>query len=309
MKALVATILFFPISVLALETDNYLVWGKELKDSSRHINRFFREGIEASLKKIPDHDSKSCDEMTKLIAKDFASFLVHDNPVENWLFSVLNSEEIYPATLNYVEESIYREPYLFYIPWFGLAPNIQVSGFYFGTDKLSHFASTGMNYYRIFRKELKRGSTIAEAEKAAINWGIKDEKSVHGYWASGVFSYADLESNYQGLQFYRRFCESDSSYLSRVNGNWELVRYPEIRNFVSAFWDETFELSYRLPENWKKVAPVLREHYCPMRNSRSVSDRFAYYQKSVSSNGRDYLYSQRESGLVPVPQSFSRECR
>ncbi len=131
--------LILPMTAVALETDNYIVWGQELKDSSSHINHFFSENIELALQNIPLHADKSCVQMTKLIAKDFASHLVHDNPVENWLFKRLTSQEMYPENMNYVHGSIYREPYLFYIPWFGLAPNIQVNGFYFGTDKLSHF--------------------------------------------------------------------------------------------------------------------------------------------------------------------------
>ncbi len=192
MKLLFLGMILFSLKAIALETDNYLAWGIRLQDASPHINRFLREGIQSSLKEIKNHEKHTCEAITQLIAKDFASHLVHDNPVENWLFEVLSREEIFPADIHHVQESIYREPYRFYIPWFGLAPNIQVNNYYFGTDKLSHFASTGMIYYRIYHRELRKGRSIPESEKAAIDWGIRDEKSVHGYWASGVFSYADL---------------------------------------------------------------------------------------------------------------------
>lgn len=308
MRFIALILILIPAVAQALETDNYLSWGIELRDSSGEINRFFREGIRNSLRKIDRHDEKSCAQMTELIGKDFASFLVHDNPVENWLFSVLSSDEMYPMGINYVEESIYRIPFRFYIPLFGLAPNIQVKDFYFGTDKLSHFASTGMIYYKIFRKELAAGSSGADAERKAIDWGIRDEKSVHGYWASGVFSYADLECNYQGLRFYRKFCESDSPYLQKKNHEWVLAVSPDIRDFVSAFWDETFEPSYLLPENWAKVAPILREYYCPRRTEPSVEGRFSYYQKSAGSFSRDYLRKLQENRIIPRPQSFAQLC-
>lgn len=292
-------ILFFPLQVIALETDNYIVWGQTLKDSSLHINHYFAENIAIALQTIPEHSRKSCEQMTKLIAKNFTSHLVHDNPVENWLFRKLSSEEMYPTNMNYVHGSIYREPYLFYIPWFGLAPNIQVNDFYFGTDKLSHFASTGMIYYKIFIKELKKKKSHEDAARAAIHWGIRDEKTLHGFWASGVFSYADLEANYQGLLFYRNFCEGEQPYLKKNHqGDWELSRKPKIQDFVSGYWDETFELSYRLPANWEKVRREIGR-YCQDAGSLEVRARINYYLQSPQSFSRKYLRELILNGVLP----------
>lgn len=294
--------LLLPLSSLALETDNYIVWGQELKDSSSHIDHYFHESIEIALQKIPSHQERTCEEMTKLIARDFKSRFVHDNPVENWLFKRLTSEEIFPESMSYVHGSIYREPYLFYIPWFGLAPNIQVNGHYFGTDKLSHLASTGMTYYRIFHKELKKGKSPDAATRAAIHWGIRDEKSVHGFWASGVFSYADLESNYQGLLFYRNFCEGKKPYLEKTpEGEWSLARTPRIKDYVSGYWDETFELSYRLPENWDKVKREIKR-YCQDALSSEVQERKRWYKNSPESFSRKYLRSLMAEGKLPSPE-------
>ncbi len=312
MKLIPLFILAVSFKAFALETDNYIVWKKELKDSSYHINRFFAEGIEEALLKIPDHSEKSCDQMTRIIANDFASFLVHDNPVENWLFEVLTDEEIFPDNLKYVDKSIYREPYRFYIPWFGLAPNIQANGYYFGTDKLSHFASTGMTYYKIFQKALKLKKSREEAMKMAIDYGVLDEKSIHGYLASGVFSYADLESNYQGLQFYLRFCEGHNSYLKKTSqGEWKLRTRPDIKDYVSGYWDESFYTSYRLSGDWTKVTTALKD-YCPLMNSFPVKKRMQSYQsRSLMSFSILYLNEKRLSGKIPDPtksQSLTDLC-
>lgn len=300
-------ILGLTFSANALETDNYLAWDKTLNDSSSHINRFLSESIEAALKKIPDHQIKTCEEMTGLIGKEFESHLVHDNPVENWLFSVLSDEEMYPTDLYYFEESIYREPYRFYIPWFGLAPTIQVNGFYFGTDKLSHFASTGLIYYRIYRGEIAKRKSPLSALKKAIDWGVRDEKTVHGFWASGVFSYSDLEANYQGLRFYNRFCSKTNAYLQRTeHGEWRLINRPDVAEYVSGFWDESFLLSYRKPENWSKVSAVLKSRYCPEFPSSRVQHRFTSYLKnSQRSASQNYLSSLK---ALPVAQSFEALC-
>ncbi len=296
----------------ALETDNYLVWKQELDDSSKYINRYFSENIQEALSEISDHREKDCYAITKKIAKRFSSRLVHDNPVENYLFSILSEDEIFPRDLNYVDRSIYREPYRFYIPWFGLAPSIQVNGYYFGTDKLSHFASTGMQYYQVYYRELQKNHTPEEALKKSIQWGILDERGIHGYLASGILSYADLESNYQGLKFYKNFCHGDRPYLARSSeGRWELRRKPSIRDYVSGYWDETFEISYRLSGNWKKVAPAIK-NYCQLSNSERVSNRLSYYRRtSIPSPSVRYLNSLKKSGKLPDPsltQSFEQLC-
>ncbi len=295
---------FTTFSAFALETDNYFSWQSDLKDSSHIINDYFSEKIQTSLNEIQDHDSKSCSQMTEEIGKTFASKLVHDNPVENWLFSRLSSEEILPANVDYVQESIYREPFRFYIPWFGLAPNIQVNGFYLGTDKLSHFASTGMDYFKIY--------TRTGSLRKALQWGILDEKTVHGYLSSGVLSYADLESNYQGLRFYLKFCQGDSYLKKDDSGKWFLAKSPDIKEFVNGHWDETFELSHLLPENWKKVSAILKEQYCHLSSSDKVSARMKYYREtSRISPSMKYLNVLKASGKLPDPyrtQSFKDLC-
>lgn len=296
-------LLLTSLGAQALETDNYLVWNRELKDSAHHIDRYFSETISAALKRIPDHEKMSCEQVTMEVSREFISRLVHDNPVENWLFSELDEDEMFPRNLNYVEESIYREPYRFYIPWFGLAPNIQVNGFYFGTDKLSHFASTGRTYFKIYRKHLAGGSTSEDAEKKAIDWGIQDEKTLHGFWASGVFSYADLEANYQGLKFYKDLCEKN--HLQKIGNAWVLSKETRISDYVGPGWDETFEASYRQPGNWQKVAPALKNIYCPVSGDPAVIRRMRYYRQNFKpSLSRSYL----DSLSLPEPQSFSALC-
>ena len=296
-------------SAMALETDNYLAWKIDLKDSVSHVNEYFKKEISESLRSISGQ--KSCEKIVMTLGKNFSSHLVHDNPVENWLLLTLNSEEIFPDHLDYVGESIYQDPFRSYIPWFGLAPNIQLNGFYLGTDKLSHFASTGMIYYRIFLKEKQRGRTDEEAERRAIDWGIRDEKSVHGFWSSGVFSYSDLEANYQGLKFYRQFCEGRQSFLEKnEQGVWIMRSFPDLRKYVSAHWDETFELSYLLPENWTRVKPVL-QNYCSLRTSARVQARRKMYQlnRTVSFSWK-YL-DELKGTQLPDPnkeQSFSELC-
>ncbi len=282
---------------LALETDNYIVWGKELNDSSQAINQYLKDEIQLALKESKPQES--CLGVTKKIAKRFKSYLVHHNPVENWVIEHLGAEFLYPVNMNYVSQSIYQDPFRSYIPKFGLSPNIQVNGYYFGTDKLSHFASTGMTYYLHYLRERKNHVEDIAVVKA-MELGVLDERTLHGHWASGVFSYADLEANYQGFLFYKNLC----SRLTK-NSEWILRDAPQIQSYVSGLWDESYYLSYRLPENWEKVAPVLKAHYCPRKAEPKVLARFNYYSEThPHSHSWRYLEAKRPH----EPQSFQNLC-
>lgn len=310
MKYLLLTTLFLSATCQALETDNYLVWDKELQDASATIDSFINQKISLVLKKNP----KSCQEAVEEIGKELESKLVHDNPVEIYLMQALSEDEqeIFPQSIKHTEISIYRNPYRILIPDFGLSPNIQVNGYYFGTDKLSHFFSTGRIYFEQYTKALKKGFSREAAEKFAIDWGIDDENKLHGFWASGVFSYADLESNYQGFLFYRSLCEASRIRKPR-NRSWMLVNPLSIKDYVDGNWDETYLESYRLPENMEKVQPFLIS-YCPMRSNTLVSQRMDYYQStSTASSSMAYLSSLQKNAAKNVPQvnqqSLSRLCQ
>ena len=309
--SLLAMVIFvlFPMSASALETDNYLSWQVELQDSSPIINDFMLEKINATL---PLQQGKSCLQVTDAIAKNFASFLVHDDPISQYLLTRLNSDEMYPATIHHVPSSIYRDPFRFYIPQFGLAPNIQVGGFYFGMDKLSHFAATGKHYFDTYMRTLRQGKSQHEAFTAAVAYGLKEENTVYGYWASGVFSYADLEADYQGLRFYQALCQNDLE--QSPDGSWRLKSNPDIRDYVNAHWDETFNPNYLLVGNWNKVKKFIQQDYCSLRNSVRIQERFAAYQRSPISQSVEYLKTLRETTnrWVPNPlldQSVEKLCR
>jgi RHS repeat-associated protein len=64
-----------------------------------------------------------------------------------------------------------------------------------GTDKLGHFFAQGYEYFEI-------ANIQGKGKVAAIEYGEKTEKEKFGLQTTGVFSYADLEANLSGLQFY-----------------------------------------------------------------------------------------------------------
>lgn len=300
---------FLVLNVFSLETDNYLSWELNLKDSSDKINWYFEQEIRKALK-ISNSKSKSqsCSEVTSEISSRFKAFLVHNNPVENWLIQNLDNSEVYPSTFEYVEQSIYRNPWRFYIPKFGLAPNIQVNGIYFGMDKLTHLTSTGRIYFSIYKHQMDKGHSETDSEISAITYGLLDELSIHGLGASGVYSYADLEANYQGLRFYKRFCsQAKDNYLMKgPDQKWSLKKPPQIEDYVNPGWDETYNSSFYLKGNWKKIEPVISSYYCSRSKEQSVSKRFKSYEGRWEKNlSQHFIESLKalNSPLTPKDKS------
>ena len=297
-----------------LETDNYYAWGVELTDSASEINHFMNGKIAELVQKS---QGKNCQQVTDSIGKLFFSRFVHDDPISQHLLNTLNDQEMHPATVDYVAKSIYRDPFRFYIPWFGLAPTIQVKQVHFGMDKLSHFAATGKLYLDIYLRQLRQGASAEAATNAAIDYGVQEERSVYGYWASGVFSFGDLEADFQGMRYYLRFChDSQNPYLQQSpDGSWKMRILPDISDYISGLWDETYNLSYRIPKNWQKVARVLKEEYCSLAHDPGVVARHQHYQRSVeTSYSAQYLQRLQieQPQRVPTPattQSFHKLCQ
>ena len=67
-----------------------------------------------------------------------------------------------------------------------------------GTDKLGHFFAQGYEY---FEKAVLEGKGV----DAAVAYGKSTEEGKYGLGTTGVYSYADLEANKAGYNFYKQF--------------------------------------------------------------------------------------------------------
>ena len=92
------------------------------------------------------------------------------------------------------------------------------------------------------------------------------------------------------------------------------MKNPDIRDYVSPAWDETFNLSYPERTTWKRTSKVLRGEYCALKESPIVRARFAYYEKMKKrSFSMDYIaeLQQNDDKEAPVPEkdrSFTLLC-
>jgi hypothetical protein len=204
-------------SAHALETDNYLSWGITLPDSAEEVNELIRTQIEEVVESTSPKQETSCEEITFRIANRFKT-TPRRKLFEN--YSERNMAQVmFPSSPYYLKQSIYRNTSRFYLSQSGLSPNLQTNGIYFGVDKLSHFGSTGRRYLKHYLKKLKKGYSPEEAERSAIRLGLSNEARILGLWPSGVFSYGDIEANYQGFRFYKKLClDQEDTYLEKAGG-------------------------------------------------------------------------------------------
>ncbi len=301
-------VVIFSLTAFALETDNFMVWNKTLNDSTRVIDRYFHERIQRVLE--ASH-GKSCEEVTFKIASHFRIIHPEKHPLELWLKNNLGTDYVYPEEKNYLNLSIYRDPFRFYLPFLKLSPNVQVGGIYFGTDKLMHFSSTGRRYLEHYLEKIKKGLTDNEAKQSAIKFGLLNEATILGTGLTGVLSYGDLEANYQGFLFYRKFCMGETdNYLKQVDGRWVLVNTPTILEYANPYWDETYNYSYFVPQNWNKVGPIITNKYCPHFQDQSVVERMEFYRsfhhQSFSLNYLKKLQSE-SNDLTPLAQDICKQ--
>jgi hypothetical protein len=188
---------------------------------------------------------------------------------------------------------------------------VNIGGIYIGLDKLTHFTASGYLYYKIYMLALKQLDSEEAAKQMAISMGIYGEKNILGKIPSGVFSFADLESNYQGFQFALSLCKSDSTYLKRSGKGWELEGVFDLRNYVNPFWDEFFNTSYYYDGFNLTLMPkseaVLQNipHYCLKFQSKRIQGIFEFYNRVADpSYSVKYLRQLIEKGELPDPSPF-----
>ncbi len=289
---------------LALETDNYLAWEVTLPDSGEEFNKFFGERIEHALAEVNSLNRPvSCEAMSYRIAAEFKTIL-GTNPIEDFAHTELTGM-VFPVEEKFVQESILNET-RFYLQFTGLAPNVQINGVYLGLDKLAHFASTGRRYFKRYLKRLRAGDTETEATQSAIRYGLLNEASVLGWWASGVFSYGDMEANYQGLRFYQKLCfDQKDPYLSQdERGKWSVAKKLDLKAFVNPYWDESYNPSFYTRSSWPLVRAAIVRRYCAIKSSTRVQERMRHYDSFAHrSFSLDYIRELQEAGHrhAPIP--------
>ncbi len=289
-------------SARAVETDQFLVWDRELRDSAEPLNRFFNDEIRGILEARNQASKQNCDcsDLAKGILRHF--FKKRRTSRLKVFLRASDEVEMYPdrsiSNFRYRNMSIYRDitfPYV--IP---MARTLRVGDVYFGIDKFGHMFGFGSRYYRRYLRYTRGGATEQEAIERVVRYGIITEKVLVGEYLDGVFAYADLEANYQGFMLARDMCHETDPFLVLEDGKWRLTRPVDLRTYITPDFDESYNLSHWQADRKREVLAILREEYFEKRRSPRVQERFTGYRTRPPSESKKVIEKFfQDKGLQP----------
>ncbi len=240
----------------AAEIDSLTDRALALDDSSAPLERRLNAALEVGVSRA-NQESPGCDEETlyrelrRALATPFIGHLIAES---------LNEDESLDRRRIRREDSIYRDLGLLdniSVHWKDLSAVVRVGEVLIGVDKIGHFVVEGWEYFETAYLE---GAGIA----AAMDWGERTEKTYFGSYTTGVFSYADLVADFEGMRFWLRVLgraddplhtgwRDRRPYVSCrrrfwIAGarRWQLSRELDLDRYLTPVWDEAVNCcSYR----------------------------------------------------------------
>jgi hypothetical protein len=222
-----AVLLTQSFSVAAFETDQYNLPEKPLADVGDEVNAYVRENITEAIGKINSRiaarltclktrsGENGCDspeketarlaelrseaEIVRAVFKPLGGGIPPFTNSGSWMES--HEFTAQPARFKTpFGKSIYRTSPMVYLT---ISETVKLYGVEMGTDKIAHIFQQGYTYHRILERGAAKNLPPAEGVRRAVSWGKMTEKTFYGFWASGVYSNADLAANFAGMMFYQ----------------------------------------------------------------------------------------------------------
>lgn len=299
-------IVLYALCLKAGETDQYSAGSTQLKDAYLNFNNFYFKTINDTISNSGEIScNKLTDKILSNIIKKVGLLATKSSEIERYPDDSVSSREYY-------KHSIYSRagiPLVFT----QLRRTINIGGVYIGTDKIGHLGLIGRNYYHHYLKYLKYGYTQKNAIRETVIHGIKQEMNILGFQYNGVFSFADLEANYQGLMFAISLCQGDNSYLTKEKSYWVVNQRREfdIRTFITPKMDESYNPSFRSAKLWNKIKPKLTAIYCDLKNTSIYQERIRNYKQKDLSTYSDQViqaYFLKNSEINRSSESMDRLC-
>lgn len=296
----------------ALETDQYYAWGLPLEDATAALNAKINYEIGRALATATERsrpEPASCRDITRAFRKRNDFFILQ--PLEAW---VTHSSLVprLPAAPEDLLDFRHEDIYGGFGPldigrWVPDSPTVEVDGVRFGTDKISHFFSSGWRYRARYLDARERGLGEEEAEEAAIRWGVLEESTSLGLLVDGVFSRGDLEANLGGMRFYLDLCAGPDPLLTHGLDGWQVRRPFDWREYVTPGWDESYNVSIYSRSRWSKVRPRLAQH-CGRQDDPWTLEQKARYEAAHQPSPTEAVVREFvRDGKLPDPSSYTLE--
>ena len=305
-------IVIFLISfqVTASEIDSFThYYDYQLTDSQniihRQANKMLRQAIENA-----NAENKGCQE--KRLYKHIRKFF--KNHMSGKLTPyIIHNPKISKLVMNF-KDSIYRD-----FKWYDAfsiifiqtlykniaGPIVKMGPYHVGVDKFEHIFGRGFKYFTLFYKKNKSLEQV-------LQYGHRSERIYLGANTTGVYSYADLAANFNGMRFWNDMLGKNTDVLGdkfqikpyiRCAANNKWVHNNDI-NFLH-YIDDSFDESINCSKfrNKKILTKVLNQidnlerkeglnYTCPMAVNH-INDLEEKYQKVehkiLNFNGHDML--------------------
>lgn len=240
------------------EADNFTAKSLNLVDVSAKVNGMAQDFLKSAVQKVNAEGTCNATDSEELLYAELRKYFSNHSKgqlVKNILYTDLIEKNSLP-----LKESIYGEwsPTNGYLlgrkkaasSALALSPLIQIGDEAIGVDKLEHMFGMGFSYFRQYYTKKKSIQKI-------LKGGIFKEKTILGgnILATGVFSYADLSANFNGLRFWNHMLLKNDDilgadknlgpYISCVDSKWKVEEKNPIdfRNYIDASMDESINCS------------------------------------------------------------------
>ncbi len=308
---------------MAAEADHFSTLNILLEDAAPILNQKTNQYLEDSIKEFNLHESCSQDTQTEkkfyqLLRRSFANHskgqLVKD---------VLYGNEI-PKHVIPLKESIYqdwsiRDGFLLgrkkasQSP-LALAPLIRLNRQVISTDKLEHLFGMGFKYFN--QHYIRNKSLIKVLRK-----GILLEKTALGgnILATGVFSYADLSANFNGMRFWNHLFNYRHDILGAQynlgpfvkceDGQLKKIKDLDLSLYFDASMDESINCSKFATQSglakFKQGLKNLNIRACESPDQRLI-DLLPKYNIPLTTTTRlsDWIFNLEGSGTVSYFNEF-----
>jgi hypothetical protein len=299
----------------ASETDNFTVRHWSIPDVAGPLNRRTNELLDEAIAQanarpeLPLGLDRLVGDPGCNLARLYAA--INDRmggPLVGALEEYANNSAALPQRRLTRRESVYHAFRIFEAPSLGgeigrLAAVVNLNGQLIGADKLGHFFSQG---YAYFEKAYLQGYGL----DAALDYGEWSERTYYGALLTGVYSYADLAANFDGMRFWIHLLKENPDplgedgrmpYVSCFQQHWVKNRDFDWKAYVDSAWDEAVNCNLfrnrQLAAKVRRAIKALERRYgeplgCPVsrRSERSLRAKYGpYYDRLVTLEGHGVI--------------------
>lgn len=207
-------ILFFSVSqtINAAEADNFTARIKNVKEVKNELNSLANKHLKAALARANQNPGCNEERLYDELKKDFSN-----HTKGQFTINILKNN-VLPTTVLPIQNTIYKNWKPIdgvamgikskFVGKLSLSPLIKVQDQIIGVDKLEHMFGMGWKYYQDYYED--KESLYSTLKKGALK-----EKFILGgtIYVTGVFSYADLSANFNGMRFWNNILGKSDDVL------------------------------------------------------------------------------------------------